>query len=600
MMATATTEAASGILSKKKNLWHRSAPRRVAKHCPTTDVSRGWTTWQAHLAGRKRLELPPFLAGKSPAVLWAWPDLWGRAEVAATLGSPVTSADALACRNGVPPTSVTAGLTQALQTVALAYALPTLAATMSADPWWQLAEKLHKTADDAQRLTVDREGDVHLIVEQQLLAAELPLALAYLLPELQPLRSLRKPAREALTEAILDLTDGEGMPHARLLPVLGPLWACWTRTRWIGERLKRGCWSNEAEAQYQWLVRHAIRLLDHDGRFVFCDASVPLPSGLLTMALDLAGDDSDCAAAAAVVSRSVVPPDLDYDDDDLPAPAINSEWSSLAVMAPNWSTSAPRLAVAYADDPMSVSLSVGRSRLLGGVWSHTTLRDGQPVAAVGTWEEVCWQSDHDCDYLELTLELEHKMRLERQILLSREDHVLYLADIVLAGDGQPRQLAHSLSLPLGRGVDWKPEAETRDGVLADGKPRAAVLPLALPEWRSDGRGGSLETVDGSLTLVQQGTGRALCCPLVLDLKPRRIAKERTWRQLTVAESLEELPPDVAVGYRIQSGRDQWLVYRSLAPAANRTVLGQNLSSEFCAGRFHKTGQVAEWIEIEAD
>ena len=92
----------------------------------------------------------------------------------------------------------------------------------------------------------------------------------------------------------------------------------------------------------------------------------------------------------------------------------------------------------------------------------------------------------------------------------------------------------------------------------------------------------------------------MCCPLMFDFKPRRIGKERTWRQLAVAETLEELPRDVAVGYRIQSGRDQWLVYRSLAPAANRTVLGQNLSSEFCAGRFHKSGQVAEWIEIETD
>jgi len=30
------------------------------------------------------------------------------------------------------------------------------------------------------------------------------------------------------------------------------------------------------------------------------------------------------------------------------------------------------------------------------------------------------------------------------------------------------------------------------------------------------------------------------------------------------------------------------------------VLGQNISSEFCAGRFFKSGQLAEWIEIEAE
>ncbi len=601
MMATALTAASDGLLSvKKKTLWHPSTPRRVAAHCPATDADQGWTTWQAHLAGRKRLQLPPFLTGKSPAVLWAWPDLWGRTEVAATLGSPTVSAEALASRNGQPPSSAAMGLTQALQTVALAYALPTLSGKMSAEAWWKLTERLHKEAIDAQQAQVDWEDNVEFVVEHQLLAGELPLVLGYLLPELQPMRRLRKSARQVLSEALVELTDGEGTPHARLLPVLGPLWACWTRARWMGERLKRGCWSNEAETQYQWLVRHAIRLLDHDGRFAFCEASVPVPGGLLTMALDLAGDESDCAAAAAVVSRSVVPPEMDFDDDDLPAPATNSEWASLSVMAPDWSASAPRLAVAYADDPMSISLSVGRARLFAGEWAHATTCNDEPVSAVGEWEEVCWQSDHDCDYLELAIELEQGLKLERQILLSREDHVLYVADVVISADGQPRRLEHSLSLPVGRGIEWRPESETRDGVLADAKRRAAVLPLALPEWRCDERVGSLELVDGSLTLTQQAAGRAMCCPLMLDLKPRRVAKERTWRQLTVAETLQEVAHDVAVGYRIQSGRDQWLVYRSLAQAANRTLLGQNLSSEFCAGRFYKSGQVAEWIEIEAD
>jgi len=54
-----------------------------------------------------------------------------------------------------------------------------------------------------------------------------------------------------------------------------------------------------------------------------------------------------------------------------------------------------------------------------------------------------------------------------------------------------------------------------------------------------------------------------------------------------------------VAYRAQSGRRQWLVYRSLAPAANRTFMGQNVSGEFCAGRFPKKGEIDEWIEVEA-
>jgi hypothetical protein len=125
------------------------------------------------------------------------------------------------------------------------------------------------------------------------------------------------------------------------------------------------------------------------------------------------------------------------------------------------------------------------------------------------------------------------------------------------------------------------------------------LPLALPEWRTDSRGGSLDETHGCLALTQQAEGRALYCPLLIDLKRGRAARERTWRQLTVGESMEVMPSDLAVGFRAQSGRDQWLFYRSIGAPGNRTVLGQNIAGEFCAGRFHSTGKFDEWIEIEA-
>ncbi len=57
--------------------------------------------------------------------------------------------------------------------------------------------------------------------------------------------------------------------------------------------------------------------------------------------------------------------------------------------------------------------------------------------------------------------------------------------------------------------------------------------------------------------------------------------------------------EVAVGYRVQVGKQQWLFYRSLAKAANRSLLGQNLSSEFFVARFDSQGDAQELIEIEA-
>ena len=60
-------------------------------------------------------------------------------------------------------------------------------------------------------------------------------------------------------------------------------------------------------------------------------------------------------------------------------------------------------------------------------------------------------------------------------------------------------------------------------------------------------------------------------------------------QSTVAESLQTVGRDIAVGYRIQIGKEQWLIYRSLCASSNRTVLGQNYSTEFVVARFRPNG-----------
>jgi hypothetical protein len=81
-----------------------------------------------------------------------------------------------------------------------------------------------------------------------------------------------------------------------------------------------------------------------------------------------------------------------------------------------------------------------------------------------------------------------------------------------------------------------------------------------------------------LTLTQNQTGRRMFAPLLIDLKSERLRKECTWRQLTVVEHLEIRPPDVAVAYRAQVGKEQWSIYRSLDPNGNRTYLGHHIVS----------------------
>ena len=125
-----------------------------------------------------------------------------------------------------------------------------------------------------------------------------------------------------------------------------------------------------------------------------------------------------------------------------------------------------------------------------------------------------------------------------------------------------------------------------------------VVPLALPEWRRGGAcDGELSGTSG-LQLQQAARGRRMFAPLWIDLDRRGIARRLDLATLTVAEAIEVQPADVAVGYRLAVGKQQWLVYRSLDKPGNRTLLGHNLSSETLLARFQNDGQVQSLIEIE--
>src|SRR5436190_10752026 len=527
MSATITDETTS-CTPDLQPLWHHKAPRLLVDTCPAEDFVRGWKTWQDHLRKRKKPVAPPFLKKKKSPLLWGWPQEWERAAVTENIHSLTTLAELVI---GDDP-AASPDLPVALQTVALAYAMPKLARELPAEAWWQLLERLREVATHAQTTNVDWPGDPQAVLRQQLLAGELPLALAYHFPEVRAMRALRNDARDSLSEAICALTDGQGLPDARLIPVLGPLFACWTRATWLGSQMKVGAWSREADLQYQWLVRHAIRLADKDGRFVL---SLPVPSdasrksakyhawdkNLFATAIRLAGDRGDIAAADVALPRGVICKHLKPEPAKLPRPSLNSDWAGITIMASGWSQSGIRLAAAYVAAQMTIELSVAGEKLLVGSWDFETHCDGKLAHPTGDWEQLCWERGKRFDLVELGRPLSEGLRLERQILLAREDDVLYFADSVISRDGMTHTIRHSSDLPLTYDICWQAEAETRDGLLTGRKVRAALLPVALSEWRSDPRGRSLDARGGRLVLTQETRGRALCCPLVIDLDRKR-------------------------------------------------------------------------------
>lgn len=281
------------------------------------------------------------------------------------------------------------------------------------------------------------------------------------------------------------------------------------------------------------------------------------------------------------------------------SPAAHCEATSLAVLRPAWS---PRdmLAVDYRGRELCSELTCGGQVLWSGRCNPRIALDGVELSPASDWENLCWVSDDDADYLELQLELLGGVRVQRQMLLARQDRFLFAADAVLCE--RPAVIDYRLALPLVAGVAFMPGDQTREGFLAssEGRRRAQALPLALSEWSGDGHSGELSGAERALELrLTAPAAQSLYAPLFIDLSPRRFSLPVTWRQLTVAEDRVIVPRDVAGGYRVQIGRSQWLFYRSLAECGNRTLLGQNLVSEFLAARFGRDGIAETLMEIEA-
>ena len=270
--------------------------------------------------------------------------------------------------------------------------------------------------------------------------------------------------------------------------------------------------------------------------------------------------------------------------------------SAVTASSLTWSRGGKRVAVVCRGRDCRLTVDLGGRGALCGTWGWRLSVDGQPVEATGDWEGTCSVRRRRAVYLELALSLAGGRRLERHILVAPRDGFLFLADAIL-GDS-PASMDYSSRLPIATSARFEPADENQEGWLASDCRRAIVLPISLPEWRREARSGGLSGVHGAIEHRHKSYGNCLFAPLFINLKRKRIGKPLTWRRLTVAEERRIQSADRAVGYRVQIGREQWLIYRSLGPHANRTVLGKNLCTEFLVARFDRAGDCDTILEIE--
>ncbi len=465
----------------------------------------------------------------------------------------------------------------------------------------QQFERIYRSLDVLGRIRYEDDGGENVLLNQWL-SAEVPLMLGLRLPEVKHFRKLAKLGAANLSQNLKMHLDADGWPARNCLELFPTLVASWMRSlsaiQQLGLKLDK-----TASSQAAWLAEQFVRLLGPGKLPLFGGETYGKVDEKFTLDLLNTIDDPDGWAAAreakvVPAGRSKTKPAADLND-----PCCVSEWASSAILKSSWKSASPFLAVDFGQ-PNS-RFEIGAKNLLISGQSKISVRDDnqEVILDPAGFDVTCEIHDDKVSYLELEMTASG-LKFYRQLLLGRKDKFLLVADGVhKSGSGE---IEWSLDLPLAPGVNIVPENGTREMYLNCGGIQSLVLPLALPEWTNQrGQGKLVERVEdgrtflsatASATLREHGGG--LYFPMFFDLSPKRSRLKRTWRRLTVAESLKIVRPETAGAFRVQVDRDQWVFYRALGSVGNRTFLGQNFAGDFFAGRFKANGEVDELVQVQ--
>ena len=186
----------------------------------------------------------------------------------------------------------------------------------------------------------------------------------------------------------------------------------------------------------------------------------------------------------------------------------------------------------------------------------------------------------------------------RQVMLSRKDHFLVIADAVSRAGGQRVDLQSTF--PLRRGVKAKADMPTREVRVTAGDVKARCFPVALPDDRLLSTVGSFDAEANAIKLTQASSSEGLYAPIVIDWSPKRAVREAEWRTLTVTEDRRKLTPWEAAGHRLRLGDLHLVLFRSLdGSTESRSVLGLHTDKESVIAQFNNKGYVLPIVSVEA-
>ena len=490
------------------------------------------------------------------------------------------------------------------------HALPEAGRSISPALWLEVLQCALTQVDRAWE-----NGPTEGLFPWMIWACEIPLALA---KQLSHLGGKDRIVSETLNRIALLLEESSDSPQSFLArggQDLRALLACIMRCRWSADAVGARKWFPPQRKALSKLAIAGLALSDADGRQLLIDREDTLLDEEFWVLLNqLAGKNKRLQLATACALPDTVgkaigekPSKLRKDvtlDVSMPKPSHYWEKNSIATMRRSWRDRGCRVAVDFSTDVIWLDvLGNDGQRIMSGDWDIEIFQNKKPLQTDVSWQEVCWFTDDDVDYLELECEVENVCKIQRQVMLMRDEGVVYFADALIAQN--PEHWSVKSTWTVVDDIELHADPKTTEGKLvrtgnAD-QTAALLLPVAMPEWRRSPTHSRMECSGQILSLQSDTTAKNLYNPLVMSLRGIESTPAYTWRQLTIAEELQNQPRHIAEAYRVQVNRDQWVFYRSLTPCARRTVMGLHLNTEFYAGRFSRDdGQFEALVEVNPE
>ena len=437
------------------------------------------------------------------------------------------------------------------------------------------------------------EGASPSYLNEQLMLVELRIVLLHKFDGEGQFQSLGDAAIELLAQRIDEVLDDDGWPGPEVTEDFGPLAASWTRSFALLESVG---WTLDEDAlkTLRWLPRQIMRLKRSDKTLMLSRSIAPVPDDLLKVMINVLGDGDDRKIYKRTVDKPESPrPNLVMLDKTC---SSISTWGGSLLFHDRWEKKACRVAAEFNSRGCRLEIAKTKSLICGDVFPELIV-DGNPLSVIDEPDVLVEYLGGRVALAEIQWHFDHEVVLQRQIILSMEDKFAWIGDAVTAPS--KAAIEYRCKWPLAKGISTVEETETNETYLFDGKKmRGLIIPPALDEWKAARCDGSITYADDHFAMQVKRNTQALYVPLFIDLSPKRSLKPRTWRQLTVAENLEIVDSEVAVAYRVHVGKQQFAFYRSMAEAANRTFLGENLNTEMFLGRLEKNRTMTELVQIE--